>query len=211
MKILSIETTSEMASISFLQDEEMLSEYSFKDPDTAARLVMYTDILLKNNGCRPKEIDLIVVSRGPGLWTGIRLGMGFAKGLSISGARIYCVDTAGSLFFSIKEFKIPSLCLVNAYRERMYISRFNGKFSYNRIHPVKTVAYSRLYTLCKEKQFFLIGPGIDMLPDKIKELKTITVSDRFMRYPKAGFNALLALERIKRGIPSLPLRPFYGR
>ena len=211
MKTLSIETTSETASISLLQDEKILSEFSFKDPDVAARLVNYTDMILKHSCCKPGDLDLIVVSQGPGLWTGIRLGMGFAKGLSISGARIYCVDTAGSLFFSIREFKIPSICLVNAYRERMYLSFSNGRFSYSKIHPVKMVAYSELYKICKEGKIFLTGPGIDMLPEKIKKIKTVKIATGWMSHPRAGVNGILAIERIKRNIPSLPLRPFYGR
>jgi tRNA threonylcarbamoyladenosine biosynthesis protein TsaB len=211
MKTLSIETTSETASISILQDEEVLLEFSFKDPDVASRLVNYTDIILKHIHCKAEDLDLIVISRGPGLWTGIRLGMGFAKGLSLNDTRIYCVDAASSLFFSIRDFKMPSLCLVNAYRERMYLSFFNGRFSYSKIYSVKTVTYSELYEICKGEKIFLTGPGIDVLPEEIKKIKTVKVSTGWTAYPKAGVNALLAIERIKRNIPSLPLRPFYGR
>lgn len=212
MKILSIETSSETGSISFLEDGEIKSEHSFKDPDIAGKLTGYTDEILKNNGCSPAELGLIVVSRGPGLWTGIRLGMGFAKGIASGNkAGIYCVDTAGSLFFGIKEFKVPSLCLVNAYRERMHLSFFNGRFDYGKIYAVKTVTYGQLYETCKKKKMYLTGPGITVIPEKIKRLKTVIVSPGYLSFPKSGINALLALERIKRNVPSLPLEPFYGR
>jgi tRNA threonylcarbamoyladenosine biosynthesis protein TsaB len=211
MKILSIETTTEIASISFLEDSKILSEYSFNEPDVASKLVVYTETILKNHNCKPESLNMVVISQGPGLWTGIRLGMGFAKGLSVNGTRIYCVDTASSLFFSIKDLKTPSLCLVNAYRERFHYSFFNGRFNYGKSYPVKTVTYSELHTICERKEIFLTGPGIEILPEKTKRLKTVRVSARWMSFPRAGVNGILAVERIKRNIPSLSLIPFYGR
>lgn len=212
MKTLSIETTSEIGSISFLEDSKIKTEISFRCPDIAVRLTGYTDDIFRSNGCTPGELDLIVISRGPGLWTGIRLGMGFAKGIAESnGTAIYCVDSMGSLFYEIKEFKIPSICLVNAYREKMYVSFFNGRFNWRKIYCVHTMTYDQLYETCRKKRLYLTGPGIAVIPRRIKNLKTITVSSEYLAYPRASINALFALEKVKRNIPSLPLEPFYGR
>ncbi len=212
MKILSIETTSGTASISLLEDNEIKSELSFKCPDIASRLSGYTEYVLGSNGCNPEELDLIVISRGPGLWTGTRIGMGFAKGLaSARNTAIFCVDTPGSLFYGMKEIKIPLLCLVNASRERMYVSYFNGRFDWKRAYPVKTMTYDRLYRFCSKKNLYLTGPGTSVLPRHIMRMKTVTVSAGHSCYPRSGINALLALEKIRRNVSSLPLEPFYGK
>lgn len=210
MKILSIETTSEISGVAFLEDAEILTEYSFKTSDAASRLLTNTNTVLKDNNCKPGELDLIVISAGPGLWTGIRLGIGAAKGLAAAfNTRIYCVGTAESLFFAVKEFKMPAFCLVNAYRGKIHLSYFNGRFNY-KDYATKTVDAGEVYEKCRKKKVLLTGPGISVLPEKTKKLKTVTVPAKRLLYPQAGINALLALEKIKRGVPSLPPEPFYG-
>lgn len=212
MKILSIETTSETGSISFLEEGAIKSEVTFVSHDIAAELTGYADGILMSSGCSPRELDLIVISRGPGLWTGIRLGMGFAKGIaSANNTAIYCVDTAGSIFYGIRELGMASLCLVNAYRERMHVSFFNGRFSWSSPYPVQTLTFDNLYEFCRKKKLYLTGPGTSVLPREIRKLKTVTVSSAYLSVPRAGLNALLAAEKLRRKIGSLPLEPFYGR
>ncbi|MBN1445978.1 MAG: tRNA (adenosine(37)-N6)-threonylcarbamoyltransferase complex dimerization subunit type 1 TsaB [Candidatus Omnitrophica bacterium] len=211
MKILSIETTSELSGTAFLEDGEILSEYSFKTADAAGSLIRHIDTVLKDSHCRPVELDLITVSAGPGLWTGIRLGMGAAKGLAAAfKTRIYCVGAAESLFFAVKEFKMPAFCVVNAYRGKIHLSYFNGKFSYKG-YTTKTVDAGEIHEMCRKKKVLLTGPGISILPEKTKKLKTVTIPAKKLLYPQAGTNALLAVEKIKRDVPSLPMNPYYGR
>jgi len=212
MKVLSIETTTDTGSIAFLEDNSLCAEYIFKTPDIASRLMSSIDMLLKNNNCKPEELELLVVSYGPGLWTGIRLGMGVAKGIaSGSKASIFCVGTMDSIFFGIKELKIPAFCIVNAYRRQVYLSYFNGRFNYKKGYPVKIVDVDELYQICKKRSIILVGPGLSAIPDKIKRLKSVILIGGGGAYPCAGINGLLALEKIQRGIPSAPLKPFYGR
>ena len=211
MKILSIETTSEISGVAFLEDAEILTEYSFKTSDAASRLIANVDTVLKDNNCRPGDLELIVVSAGPGLWTGTRMGIGAAKGLAAAfNTRIYCVGTAESLFFAVKEFKMPAFCAVNAYRGKIHLSYFNGKFSYKG-YMIKTVDAGEVYEKCRKKKVLLTGPGLSVLPEKTGSLKTVMIPAKRLLYPQAGTNALLALEKIQRDIPSLPPEPFYGR
>jgi len=212
MKVLSIETTTDTASVAFLENNFVCAEYIFKTPDIASRLIPSIDILLKNNKCKPEELELLVVSYGPGFWTGIRLGMGVAKGIaSGSKASIFCIGTMDSIFFGIKELKIPAFCIVNAYRRQVYLSYFNGRFNYKKNYPIRIVDVDELYKICKKRKIIITGPGLSVIPDKIKRLKGIILVERKGAYPCAGINGLLALEKIRRGIPSAPLKPFYGR
>ncbi|MCX8082799.1 MAG: tRNA (adenosine(37)-N6)-threonylcarbamoyltransferase complex dimerization subunit type 1 TsaB [bacterium] len=212
MKVLSIETTSSTGSIAFLKDGKVYSEYLFRDSDISVKLLSTIDIILKDNRCSPEELELLVVSYGPGLWTGIRLGMGVAKGIVTGNqAKIFCVGTVDSIFFGIKEFKMPALCVVNAYRGQFYLASFNGKFVYKRNYPVRIVELDELYSICSKKKLMLTGTGVSVIPDKIRKLKNIVVPDEKFLYPSAGINGLLALEKIQRGIPSAPMKPFYGR
>ncbi|MDD3726426.1 MAG: tRNA (adenosine(37)-N6)-threonylcarbamoyltransferase complex dimerization subunit type 1 TsaB [Candidatus Ratteibacteria bacterium] len=211
MKVLSIETTSEVCSVAYLEDTVISSEYIFRTPDTAGKLISVIDTVLKDNNCASQTVELLVVSYGPGLWTGIRLGMGVAKGIaSGTNARIFCVGTMDSIFFGLKELKIPILCTVNAYRGNVYLSYFNGRFTYKKNYPVKLVNYDEVHRICSKKRMILTGPGIPAVCNKVKGLKNVVLMRR-CSYPSAGINGLLAIEKIRRDIPSAPIRPFYGR
>ncbi|MCM8761986.1 MAG: tRNA (adenosine(37)-N6)-threonylcarbamoyltransferase complex dimerization subunit type 1 TsaB [Candidatus Omnitrophica bacterium] len=212
MKVLSIETTSDVGSVAFLEDNNVYSEYIFRTPDIASKLISSIDIILEDNRCKPEDLKLIVVSYGPGLWTGIRLGMGVAKGIAAGNkAKIFCIGAMDSIFFGIKEFKIPAICIINAYRGQVYLAYFNGKFVYKKNYPIRIVELGELYSICSKKEIILTGTGVSIIPDKIRKLKNVIVPDRQFLYPSAGMNGLLSLEKIHRGIPSAPLKPFYGR
>lgn len=211
MKVLSIETTSEVCSVALLEDDKICSEHRFQTSDAARRLISSIDILLKENNVKPSELELLVVSYGPGQWTGVRLGMGAAKGIAAgTEAKIFCVGAMDSIFFGIREFKMPAFCIINAYREEVYLSSFNGRFAYKRNYPIKRIKFEELDRLCGEKDVLLTGSGIFSIPDKIKKCKSVNVVERYSS-PSAGINGLLAIEKIRRGVPSAPLKPFYGR
>lgn len=198
--------------MAFYENNTISSEYTFRTSDTAGKLISVVDTLLKDNKCNPQDLQFLVVSYGPGFWTGIRVGIGVAKGIAAgTNAKIYCVGTMDSIFFGIKEFKIPALCIINAYRGQFYLASFNGKFVYRRNYPVKIVTSEDLYRICKGKKWILTGTALSILPDKIKKMKNVVLLGEKFTYPSAGLNTLLALEKIYRGIPSAPLKPFYGR
>ena len=208
MKILSIETTSEMGSIAICE-EEIVNEIFFFSKDVAEELISHLEYLLERTHLTISDFDYIVVSIGPGSWTGIRVGISFAKGL-VKGEKekIYCVSVPESLFFAIKGFRKPSICVINAYRGEFYISFFNGKFLFKNSFRIKKIKREQLESILKEKKYLVVGPGILQLKDILKQNCLLPP---FYWFPRASFNALVAVEKIKRKIPSQLPEPYYGR
>lgn len=65
-----------------------------------------------------EDIDGVIVSIGPGSYTGVRIALTIAKTISISlGANVYPVSSLQIL----KSDKKPSICLINARSNRSYI------------------------------------------------------------------------------------------
>ncbi|WP_142413217.1 tRNA (adenosine(37)-N6)-threonylcarbamoyltransferase complex dimerization subunit type 1 TsaB [Hathewaya massiliensis] len=83
MKILSLDSATESASCALLDDEKLLGEITFNYKKQHSIITMpMIDSLLKNTGTDIKDIDGFVVSKGPGSFTGLRIGMATIKGLS---------------------------------------------------------------------------------------------------------------------------------
>ncbi|MGA1226835.1 MAG: tRNA (adenosine(37)-N6)-threonylcarbamoyltransferase complex dimerization subunit type 1 TsaB, partial [Tamlana sp.] len=81
--ILNIETATTNCSVSLSKDGKTiaLKEDNDKNYSHAERLHIYIDEVLNEAGISSKELDAISVSKGPGSYTGLRIGVSAAKGL----------------------------------------------------------------------------------------------------------------------------------
>ncbi|MEA2077679.1 MAG: tRNA (adenosine(37)-N6)-threonylcarbamoyltransferase complex dimerization subunit type 1 TsaB [Candidatus Marinimicrobia bacterium] len=80
--ILSMETSSVICGVSLHENEECIAEVYLKEPRVhAERLVGLVGKLFEEQKIRVQRLSAVVVSAGPGSFTGLRIGMSFAKGL----------------------------------------------------------------------------------------------------------------------------------
>lgn len=80
--ILLIETGTDICSVGIARDGELLSlRESDQGRDHAKKVALFVDELLRETGIQPDELDAVAVGMGPGSYTGLRIGVSFAKGL----------------------------------------------------------------------------------------------------------------------------------
>lgn len=80
--ILCIETGTDICSVGIARDGELLSlRESDEGRDHARKAGVFVDELLRETGIAPDELDAVAVGKGPGSYTGLRIGVSFAKGL----------------------------------------------------------------------------------------------------------------------------------
>jgi tRNA threonylcarbamoyladenosine biosynthesis protein TsaB len=85
MRILSIDTASTTGSVAVLEDSNLLSEITVTRRATHSRRLMdMVDSSLNLAGLDLKEIDGIAYTRGPGSFTGLRIGLSVIKGLALT-------------------------------------------------------------------------------------------------------------------------------
>lgn len=128
--ILCIETATTNCSIALAKNgllmelkEDYNSNYSH-----AERLHLYINDILKDNGLTSKDLGAVAVSKGPGSYTGLRIGVSAAKGLCFSlDIPLISVPTLTSLAHQVsiseKDFIIP---LLDARRMEAYTAVFTA-------------------------------------------------------------------------------------
>lgn len=80
--ILLIETGTDICSVGIARDGELLSlRESDLGRDHAKKVALFVDELLRETGMQPDALDAVAVGMGPGSYTGLRIGVSFAKGL----------------------------------------------------------------------------------------------------------------------------------
>lgn len=85
MNILAIDTSNQAMGIAILQEEVIIGEMVTNiKKNHSVRLLPAIDKLMKEVNMAPDELDKIVVAKGPGSYTGVRIGLSTAKSLAWS-------------------------------------------------------------------------------------------------------------------------------
>ena len=83
MLLFSLECSAAAASAAIYRDEKLLGEEFLNVPQThSVTLLPMAKSLLEHTGIFPAQIDYYAVSRGPGSFTGLRIGIAAIKGLA---------------------------------------------------------------------------------------------------------------------------------
>jgi len=84
--ILVIETSTEVCSVSLIKDGALFDSIESDLGQNHARLVtVFAEDLLSRNNLHAKELKAVAVSKGPGSYTGLRIGVSTAKGICYAG------------------------------------------------------------------------------------------------------------------------------
>lgn len=141
--ILSIETGTDVCSVALANDGELMAlRESDEGRDHARKVAVFVDELLCETGVQPDDLDAVAVGMGPGSYTGLRIGVSFAKGmcyaLNIPLLAVGSLDAlmevaredfdAGIIDLEDDEWQSAYLCpMVDARRMEVYTQVFNAK------------------------------------------------------------------------------------
>lgn len=80
--ILLLETTTAVCSVAIVRDGTVLADRRSVEPNAhSAQLAVFVDEMLRQLSLSPAELDALCVSGGPGSYTGLRIGVSYAKGM----------------------------------------------------------------------------------------------------------------------------------
>ena len=81
-KILALDTSTENCSVALLVDERVYFRSEVAPRDHTKKILPMIDEVLKEAGITLADLDALAFGRGPGSFTGVRIGIGIAQGLA---------------------------------------------------------------------------------------------------------------------------------
>jgi tRNA threonylcarbamoyladenosine biosynthesis protein TsaB len=134
MKILAIETATPWQSVAILDGETVLARCDQAAVESHARLLLPTiDRLFAETGLSPARLDGLVVSIGPGSFTGLRVGLSTVLGFrTITQVPLAAVPTLEGMAWNLRGTTTPLCPVLNSRRGELYWGFFQWT-SYDRL------------------------------------------------------------------------------
>lgn len=202
--LLAFETSAKAASVALFQDGKLLGEsYQNTGLTHSQTLMLMAEDLMKNCGATVSDLTGVAVAAGPGSFTGVRIGVAAAKGLSW-GQEIPCwgVSTLESmaLGFGLQEgYILPTM---DARRAQVYTALFSVKNGVvSRVFEDQAIALAELKEkLPSDMPIFLVGDGSALTYNTLKEeILSLVMPPEHKMHQRAVGVGLAALAAMARG------------
>lgn len=217
MIILALESSAKSASVAVSKDGALLAQ-SFQNSGLthSCTLLPMAEDLLKNAGLKISDIDAVAVARGPGSFTGIRIGVSAAKGLCWGADKPGIgVSTLEAMAWNGEYAPEGSIicCAMDARRNQVYNALFtfeNG--STKRLSEDRAISLADLANELKdiESDIVVVGDGAALCYNYLKTaLKNVSLAPESMRMQNA-WGVCRAAENVEQA-SAAELNPVYLR
>ena len=170
MKLLSIDTSTKNCNIALFIDGEVKLAITKKNVATHSKVILaLIDEILKKGEINIKDIDAFAVGKGPGSFTGIRIGISTVKGLAFNtNKKIADVSTLEALAYSYNTNKLIAT-IVDARKNELYFALY--KYENDKLKKIEPEQVISCEDMCKkiEDECIFIGTGI-VYKDLIKTI-----------------------------------------
>lgn len=196
MYILNIETATKNCSVALSKSGVLVGirEIANEGYSHAEVLHVYIQEVLDEFGIKPAALSAVAVSRGPGSYTGLRIGVSAAKGLCFAlGIPLLSTDT---LLAMASEIMIKSgviLPMIDARRMEVYSAIYAA--NHNQIRGIEA-------QILHEDSFKDIDQTIYILGDCQEKVKTVLTDSKFVfvenvKYPSAKMMCEISFKKFK--------------
>lgn len=219
MLILGIETSGSLGSVALSLDGTCLIEKQLNQAGQrhAQSLVLEIGEVLREQGRGAKDVELVAVSRGPGSFTGLRVGMACAKTFAYAtGCRFIAVDTFAAIARNLPAEVTRVEIIEDAQRDDLFAAEYRRTPENEWVLETPIQIISVVDFLKKQTAAHIItGPGVRKL--KSPNCPATIFSQPEICLPKASEIASLGW-RMRQGVESLDSSqdfwkalPFYVR
>lgn len=178
MKILAMDSSGLTASVAIIEDDIAVAEYSVNYKKTHSQtLVPMMDEISRMTELDLKTLDAIAISKGPGSFTGLRIGSATAKGLGLALdipiVEVFTTDALAYNLYGSGDLVCP---IMDARRDQVYtgiyefVSEGEG-FVMNTLLGASALSIDELAGKLNEigRRVVFLGDGVPVFADKIRE------------------------------------------
>ncbi|MDT0689315.1 tRNA (adenosine(37)-N6)-threonylcarbamoyltransferase complex dimerization subunit type 1 TsaB [Salegentibacter sp. F188] len=162
--ILCLETATTNCSVAIAKDGIVLAlkeDYN-NNYSHAEKLHVFIEEILKENDLRTKDLDAVAISKGPGSYTGLRIGVSAAKGLCFSlDIPLISVPTLTSLAHQVASEEGLIIPLLDARRMEVYSAVFNKNFEQIRETKAEVLDNDSYRSYLDNQKVHFIGNGVE--------------------------------------------------
>lgn len=215
MIVLSMDSSSLVTTVALLNDEHILGEYTINfKREHSVILMEKVEELLNDCGIDIDQVDGFVVSKGPGSFTGLRIGMATVKGLSMGSNKPYVsVSSLDALAYSLISFDGIICPIMDALRDSVFTCLYknvNGELT--KLTDYSALSLEELSSLLNEKgeKVIFTGDGLSKHKDYLKSnVNNVNFAPNHLSLIKASSLGELGMIALKNGtfddINSAPL------
>ncbi|MEH6618760.1 tRNA (adenosine(37)-N6)-threonylcarbamoyltransferase complex dimerization subunit type 1 TsaB [Maribacter arcticus] len=197
--ILNLETSSTNCSVCLTKDGVILAmkELNSENYSHAEKLHVFIEEVMKEATLKTQDLEAIAVSKGPGSYTGLRIGVSAAKGLCYAlGVPLVSVSTLKSMASQLKSVDEDALIIpvLDARRMEVYSAVFDNYL--NQVRETKA-------EIIDEQSFeeYIGSTSVHFLGSGAEKIKGIFNSDNLTFHldvvPSAKEMALISFDKFK--------------
>lgn len=213
MNLLAIESSTECCSVALGMGSEVLARHTVQPRGHARLILPWARELLDEAGLYFAALDALVVSRGPGSFTSLRIGLGIVQGIALAhDLRVHPVSSLDALAADGAELRQSSrlLALLDARMGEVYAAWYQGAFDRRQRIGTETLLPPDQLEIPDGETWQVTGPGARAYRDILLErfagrLQFIAEES----WPRA--TALLDLAGSTEAMPPYELEPTYLR
>jgi tRNA threonylcarbamoyladenosine biosynthesis protein TsaB len=207
-RFLILETSHRIGKVALASAETIVGERTLDESRRHARdLAPAIRELLTQQGWRASDLDGVIVSRGPGSYTGLRVGIMSAKTLAFAtGCALVAIDTFDAIRLQAPAGVLNVDVIADAQQDKVYVQRFGDHPEPLTILPLAMWLESALAW-----HVAVTGPGLEAFAARLPP--ELTVLPRAIWLPLPASLLTLGLERFRKGERDHPfaLEPLYLR
>lgn len=214
MKIIALDSSGLVASVAIIEDQTLIGEYNIQYKKTHSQtLLPMLDELRKMVELDLDTVDAIALAKGPGSFTGLRIGSATAKGLGFAMEKpiieIPTLDGLACNLYGTDKLICP---IMDARRNQVYtgvyefIKREGNPVSYklHGILPQCAVAIEEIAERCNSfgREVIFLGDGVPVFEKRLTELMTVPYgfAPAHMNRQRAAAFGILAADYYKEGM-----------
>lgn len=211
--ILQLDTATEICSVSISLEGKTIGQVEATEPNLhASKLTVFIDQLLSSLHLQYSELAAVCVSKGPGSYTGLRIGVSTAKGLAYAlDIPLLAINTLAMMYAGYNKPRTDNtlfIPMLDARRMEVYLEVYNSKGDL--LVPTEArIIDEHSFDAYQNNDIVLFGSGAAKLNDLFANKHNIHVDASYVH--SSAYMSEIAFEKFQHGDVEdlIYFEPFY--